>query len=160
MEVLHPAQLVTSAREIPLSLSELRWRCHRQSAGGKRAQCQRVEECRQAVQEKSDSESWPVSPEPMPKVAPPMGFKGVVDCLLRESPLLALVEAPPEIRQPDMLMEPTVTTMYTTHIIQEKATGVTYMDMVTASVGRMVLRNPCMAATLPGPTVGDITDHP
>ena len=79
-------------------------------------------------------------------------------CLLRDSPSLAPVEAPPEIRQPDMLMEPMVTMMYATCIVQDQATRITYMDMVTASVGRMALRNPHMAATLPGPTVEDITD--
>ena len=34
------------------------------------------------------------------------------------------------------------------------------MDMVTASVGRVALRNLHMVATLPGPAVEDITDHP
>ena len=59
-----------------------------------------------------------------------------------------------------MVMEPTVATMYATHIIQGEATGVTYMDMVTASVGRVALWNPSMAVTLLGPTVEDITDLP
>ena len=39
-------------------------------------------------------------------------------------------------------MGPTVAMMYATCIVQDKATGVTYMDMVTALVGRVVLRNP------------------
>ena len=55
-------------------------------------------------------------------------------------------------------MGPTVVTMYATHIVQDEATRVTYMDMVTASVGRVALGNPCMAANLQGPTVKDITD--
>ena len=92
----------------------------------------------------------------MPKVAPPLGFKGVAACLLRESPLPALVEATPEIRQPHMLMEPTVMMMYTTRIVQVEATGVTYMDTVTASVGRVALGNSCIVATLPGPTVEEL----
>ena len=50
--------------------------------------------------------------------------------------------------------------MYATHIVQHEATGITYMAMVTASVGRVALRNPHMVATLPGPTVEDITDLP
>ena len=96
----------------------------------------------------------------MLKVALPPGFKGVVACLLRDSPLPALVEAPPEIKWPDMSTEPTVTMMYATCIVQNEANGATYMDMVTASVGRVALRNPCMVATLPGPTVEDITSLP
>ena len=48
--------------------------------------------------------------------------------------------------------------MYATCIIQDKATSVTYMDMVTTSVGIVALGNPCMVANLQGPTVEDITD--
>ena len=57
-------------------------------------------------------------------------------------------------------MEPTVAMMYATYIVQDKATRVTYMDMVTASIGTMALGNPHMVATLLGPTVEDITDLP
>ena len=119
----------------------------------------RAEECRQAAQEQLGSESSLGSPELVPKVAPPPGFKGVAACLLRESPLLALVEAPPEVRQPAMLMEPMVTMMYATHIVHDKATGVTYMDMVTTSVRRVALGNPCMVAILPGPTVEELAEE-
>ena len=55
-------------------------------------------------------------------------------------------------------MGPTVAMMYATCIVQDEATGVTYMDTVTTLVGRMALGNPCMAANLQGPTVEDITD--
>ena len=150
MEVLHPTWSATSTGEIPLPLSELKQRCCSQSVGGRRAQCERAEECRQAEQEKLVPESSPGSPEPMPKVTPSLGFKGVVAYLLRESPLPALIEATPKVRQPAMLVEPAVTTMYATCIVQDKVTGVTYMDMVTASVGRVALGNPHIMATLPG----------
>ena len=59
-----------------------------------------------------------------------------------------------------MLMGPTVAMVYSTCIVQDKATGVTYMDMVTASVKAVALQNPCMAANLQGPTMEDITDLP
>ena len=59
-----------------------------------------------------------------------------------------------------MVMEPMVAMMYAIHIVQDEATGVTYTDTVTASVGRVALGNPCMLATLQGPTVEDITDLP
>ena len=99
-------------------------------------------------------------PKPVPKVALTPGFKAIAACLLRDSPLPAPIETSPEIRQPDMLMGPTVTMMYATHIVQDRATGVIYMGMVTASVGRVALRNPHMMATLPAPTVEDITNLP
>ena len=96
----------------------------------------------------------------MPEIALPPGFKQVMACLQRDSSLLAPVEAPLEISQSDMVMEPTVAMMYATHIVQDEATGITYMDTVTASAARVAIRNPCMAATLLGPTVEDITDLP
>ena len=57
-------------------------------------------------------------------------------------------------------MVPIVAMMYTTCIVRDKATGVTYMDTVTASVGRVALGNLCMAANLQGPIVEDITALP
>ena len=128
------------------------------SAGGRRAWHQRAEECRQAMQRNSDSSSAPESPKPRPKVSLPLGFKEVAACLQRSSPPPAPTDTPPEARQPEMLMESTMMTMYATHIVQDEATGVTYMDTVTTSVGRVALRNPCMAATFPGPTVEELTE--
>ena len=101
--------------------------------------------------------SLPGSPEARLGSALPPGFKGVAACLLRNSPSLAPIEAL-ETRQLDTLMGPTVTMMYATHIVQYKATGITYMDMVTASAGRVALGNPHMVANLQGPTMEDITD--
>ena len=80
--------------------------------------------------------------------------------LQRDSSSPAPVDAPPGIRQPDMGMDLTVAMMYATCIVHHKATSVTYMDTVTASVSRVALGNPHMAATLPEPTVEDITDLP
>ena len=57
-----------------------------------------------------------------------------------------------------MLVEPAVMTMYATHMVQDKVTRVTYMDTVTASVGRVALRNPCMAATLPWASVEELAE--
>ena len=57
-------------------------------------------------------------------------------------------------------MGPIVAMVYTTHMVQDKATMVTYMDMVTALVGRVALRSLHMVAKLQGPTLQDITDLP
>ena len=78
------------------------------------------------------------------------GFKEVVAYLLRDSSSLAPTEAPPEIRQPYTLMGPAVTMMYATCIVQDEATGVTYMDTVTTSVGRVALGIPTWWATSEG----------
>ena len=97
-------------------------------------------------------------PMPGPEVAPPPGFKEVVACLIRDSPSLAPAEAPSETRPPDVMMGSAVTTIYTTQIVQDEATGVMYMNTVTISVGRVALRNLCMVANLQGPAVEDIID--
>ena len=73
--------------------------------------------------------------------------------------MLAPIETPPETRWPDILPEPMVTMMYATHLVWDEATGVTYIDMVTASVGRVALGNPYMVATLSGATVEELAEE-
>ena len=58
-----------------------------------------------------------------------------------------------------MLVEPVVMSMYATCIVQDEVTGVTFVDTVTVSVGRVALGNPCMAATLPGATVAELAEE-
>ena len=101
--------------------------------------------------------SWQ-SPMADSRVAPPPGFREVVTCLMRDPPSLALIEAPPEMRPPNVMAGPMVATLSTTWIVQDEATGVTYVDTVTTSVDRVALRNPHMVANLQGPVLEDITD--
>ena len=110
------------------------------------------------MQEESESTLSLGSTKPGPEVAPPPGFKEFVACLVRDSLSPAPIEASPETRLPDAMTEPVVATMYATQIVQNEATGVTYMDTMSALVGRVALRNPHMMANLKGPTVEDITD--
>ena len=44
-------------------------------------------------------------------------------------------DAPLGSMQPEAMVEPAVTMMCASHIVQHKAMGITYMDMVTTSVG-------------------------
>ena len=48
--------------------------------------------------------------------------------------------------------------MSTSHIMKDKVTGVTYMDTVTTSVGRVVLSGPEQKTSAQGPKIQDITD--
>ena len=75
-----------------------------------------------------------------------------------DPPSLAPIEAPTETRLPDVMVGSVVATLSTTWIVQDEATRVTYVDTVTTSVGRVALRNPCMAANLQGPMLEDITN--
>ena len=114
MEVLHPSWTVTPTGQAPLTLGELRWQHHSWSVGVRRTRCQRAKECRWAMQEEDDSSPSPESLEPIPKVALPLGLKGIAACLLRDSPFLGPTEASPEPRQPDAFMGPMVATVCTT----------------------------------------------
>ena len=41
-----------------------------------------------------------------------------------------------------MITAPGVATMSASHVVQDEATGATYLDMVTTSVGRVTLSGP------------------
>ena len=94
IDVLHPTQPVIPSGWNPLTISELRWWCHSQSVGRRRAQHQWAEEHKWAMQETSDLTSSPGSPKPRPKITLPPDFKGVVACLLQDSPSLAPIDPP------------------------------------------------------------------
>ena len=49
-------------------------------------------------------------------------------------------------------------TMSTSCIIRVEATGVTYMDTITTSVGRMALSGPEQESPTRGPIIEDIMD--
>ena len=71
---------------------------------------------------------------------------------------MAAVRASMEPIQPEVLAEPVIASMCTSHIVQDETMGVTYMDMVTTSVGRMALSSSCMKQCSPAPTIEDITN--
>ena len=58
-----------------------------------------------------------------------------------------------------VVVTPRISTMSTSHIIRDEATGVTYMDTVTTSVGRVALSSPDSEASSQGPTIEDVTGH-
>ena len=67
-------------------------------------------------------------------------------------------EAPPDPLQIAALIEPTVATMNTRQIVKDKATGVTYMDTMTTSVGQVTLSGPNQGTPAKGPIKEDIID--
>ena len=144
-KVLHPSWLVTATGQASLVLSESRWRHHNQSSGERRARCQRAEEHLQVEQPEQDL----ASPLPMQEVAPPLGIKEVMACLQRDPLPVTTFEVTLEPKQPEAMVEPTVATMCASHIVQDEAMGITYMDMVTTSVGQVALGSSCLAAHNP-----------
>ena len=57
-----------------------------------------------------------------------------------------------------VMLAPGVATMSTSHIVKDEVTGVTYMDTVTTSVGRVALSGPEQEVSAQGPKIQDITD--
>ena len=95
--------------------------------------------------------------ETLQQVMPSPAFWGVMTCLLGD-PLS--VDAPEELGplQLAAVMEPTVVTMSATCIVKDKATGVTYMDTMTTSMGQVALSGPNQGTLAKGPIIEDITD--
>ena len=71
---------------------------------------------------------------------------------------MTALEVPPESLQLEMTIEPAVATMCTSCIVQDEATGITYMDTITTSVGQVALGGPHLATQTPRPTIEDITN--
>ena len=67
-------------------------------------------------------------------------------------------EAPPDPLQVAAVVEPTVATMSTSCIVKDEATGMTYMDITTTSVGQVTLSGPNQGTPAKGPIIEDITD--
>ena len=84
------------------------------------------------------------------------GFARVTACLWRDHP-------PEGVSNPDelgmtVLTGPTVATISASHIVKDKVTGVTYMDIVTTLVGRVTLSGPRQETLAQGPTIQDVMD--
>ena len=157
-KVLHPPQLVTTAEQIPLDLGGLKGRHCSWSAGGRRAWCQRVEECLQTAELHPMSPTK--SPKPVQEITLPPGFMGVVACLQRDPLPMTTIKAPMEPTQPEIMVEPVIATMCTSYIVQDETTGVTYMDMVTTFMGRVALSSSHVATCSSRPTIEDVTNLP
>ena len=89
--------------------------------------------------------------------APTPGFLEVTACLRGQSPR-EVPETPPVLLAVGMITAPGVATMNTSHVIQDDATGATYLDTVTTSVGRVTLSFPEGTTSALGPEIEDIMD--
>ena len=74
---------------------------------------------------------WGVTPTP--------GFWGVMVCLRRDPPPEEAHKVSPNLLVVGVMSAPGVATMSTSCIMKDEVTGVTYMDMITTSVGRVAL---------------------
>ena len=103
------------------------------------------------------------SPEPLEPthmVAPPPGLKRVTACLQGDPLPVATLKVPLEFTQPEAAIKPTVATMCASHVIQDGASGVTYMETVTTSVGQVALGHIHPVTQNPWLTIEDIAYLP
>ena len=109
----------------------------------------------------------PTPPQPSPSMqalalvrlpTPPCGFSGVTACLCTLELVEVDLKAPVGTMPIGLLATPGISSMSSSHIMKDGLTGVTYMDTVTTSVGRVTISGPCLEAFPTGPTIEDITD--
>ena len=86
------------------------------------------------------------------------GFLGVTVCLRRDQSPEGVHKVSLNPLAAGVMSAPEVATMSTSHIVKDKVTGITYMDMVTTSVGRVALSGPEQETPAQGPKIEDITD--
>ena len=94
---------------------------------------------------------WPLTP--------PHGFSGVMTCLHTPELVEVDLEAPVGIMHIGLLATPGISSVSSSHIVKDELMGITYMDTITTSVGRVTISGPGLEAFPTGPTIQDITDH-
>ena len=109
----------------------------------------------------------PTLPQPSPPThalvlaqlpTPPWGFAGVMACLHVPKLVEVDLEPPVGIMPLELVTAPGITSMSSSHIVRDELTRVTYMDMVTTSVGRVAISGLGLEACPTGPTIEDIMD--
>ena len=109
----------------------------------------------------------PTLPQPSPSIqalvlmqlpTPPQGFSGVTACLCIPKLVEVELEPPVGIMPIELVAAPGIASMRSSRIIKDELTGVTYMDTVTTSVGRVTISGPGLEAFPNSPTIEDITD--
>ena len=87
----------------------------------------------------------------------PCSFLGVMSCLCM--PELVEVDLEPTMDTMPIGLVATVgiSSMSASHIVKDEATGVTYLDTIMTSIGRVALSSQDLEAPSSGPTIEDIT---
>ena len=91
---------------------------------------------------------WPLTP--------PQGFTGVTACLHVPELVEVDFELPVGLMPMELVAAPGIASMSSNCIIKDELMGVTYMDMVTTSIGRVTISGLGLKAFPTGPTIEDI----
>ena len=87
------------------------------------------------------------------------GFSGVAACLCPLELVKVDLEVPIGVIPIGLLATLGISSMSSSSIVKDEITGITYMDTVTTSVGRVTISGSGLEAFPTGPTIEDITDH-
>ena len=88
----------------------------------------------------------------------PCGFSGVTACLHTPELIEVDLEVPVGAMPIRLVATPGIPSVSSSCIVKDEITGITYMDTITTSIGRMTLSGPDPEACSTGPTIEDITD--
>ena len=121
-------------------------------------QCQQADEELKVQNTKSEPSSATKVLEIALQVKPPPGFLGVMACLQKDPLPEEAHKVPQDPLRIAAVVEPTMVTMSASCIVKDEATGVTYMDTVTTSVGQVALSGPKLGTPTKGPIIEDIMD--
>ena len=89
---------------------------------------------------------------------PVCGFQGVTAYLKKDESLMRALKIPSRPLTVEMVTVPGLATMCTSCIVKDKMTGITYMDTVTTSIGRVALSGPEQETSSQGSIIEDVTD--
>ena len=68
------------------------------------------------------------------------------------------LKAPVGIMPIRLLATPGISSVSSSHIVKYEIMGITYMDTITTSIGRVTISGPGLEAFPTSPTIEDITD--
>ena len=86
-----------------------------------------------------------------------MALWGVTVCLQMPELVEVALEPPLGTMPFGVVVAPRISMVRTSHIMRDKATGMTYMNTVTTSIGRVALSGPNSEVLSSGPMIKDIT---
>ena len=85
-------------------------------------------------------------------------LQGVTACLQTLELVEVDLEAPMGTMPIALVVTPGIYSMSASHMVKDEVMGITYLDTITTSVGRVALSGPDPEASSTGPTIKDVTN--
>ena len=156
-KVLHPSQPVVATGEIPQLARTSRLKV------GSNQLSQMI-----PIKPPASPLGVPTPPQPLSPTqalallqlpTPLHGFSGVMACLYMPELIEVDLEVPIGTMPIRLVVTSGIPSISFSHIVKDKITGMTYMDTVTTSIGRVAISGPDLEAFPTGSMIEDITNH-